>query len=123
MVGLLKKTIIKEFQFKCFPTLNIKDNKSKFAVIGAGAAGITITNKLSSAGNSVALIEAGDYEISKESQNIYQGKVVGDPYFDLDVARLRHLGGPHHMSGTGMHKNPKFGVVNSDCKVFGTKSL
>ena len=50
------------------------------------------------------MIEAGDYEISEESQNIYQGKVVGDPYFDLDVARLRHLGGSTNHWG-GMYRS------------------
>ena len=57
------------------------------AIVGAGAAGITLTNELSSLGKNVALIEAGDYEYSEESQEIYIAKTVGDQYFDLDVAR------------------------------------
>ena len=36
------------------------------AIVGAGAAGITLTNELSSLGKNVALIEAGDYEYSEE---------------------------------------------------------
>ena len=70
------------------------------AVVGAGAAGITITNEISSLGYNVALIEAGDYEYTEESQEIYTAKTVGDPYFDLDVARLRYFGGTtNHWNG------------------------
>ena len=70
------------------------------AVVGAGAAGITITNQISSLGYNVALIEAGDYEYTEESQEIYTAKTVGDPYFDLDVARLRYFGGTtNHWNG------------------------
>ena len=63
------------------------------AIVGAGAAGITLTKELSSFGKNVALIEAGDYEYTDESQEIYVAKTIGDQYFDLDVARLRHFGG------------------------------
>ena len=70
------------------------------AVVGAGAAGITITNQLASLGYNVALIEAGDYEYTEQSQEIYTAKTVGDPYFDLDVARLRYFGGTtNHWNG------------------------
>ena len=70
------------------------------AVVGAGAAGITITNHLALLGYNVALIEAGDYEYTDESQEVYTAKIVGDPYFDLDVARLRYFGGTtNHWNG------------------------
>ena len=70
------------------------------AVVGAGAAGITITNEISSLGYNVALIEAGDFEYTDESQEIYTAKTIGDPYFDLDVARLRYFGGTtNHWNG------------------------
>ena len=48
------------------------------AIVGAGAAGITLTKELSSLGKNVALIEAGDYEYSDESQEIYIAKTKGD---------------------------------------------
>ena len=38
------------------------------AIVGAGAAGITLTKELSSLGKNVALIEAGDYEYTDESK-------------------------------------------------------
>lgn len=48
---------------------------------------------LAQAGKSVLVLEGGDKDWSEESQSIYRGDVVGDPYFDLDVCRLRQLGG------------------------------
>ena len=69
-------------------------------VIGAGAAGITIANSLSDFGFKIALCEAGSDEYTERSQNNYKGKVVGDNYFDLDIARLRFLGGStNHWNG------------------------
>ncbi len=83
-------------------TLN-KDNidiNHDVCIIGAGAAGITIANKLSDAGLKVILCEAGSDEYTEVSQNNYIGKVTGDFYFDLDVARLRYLGGTtNHWNG------------------------
>jgi len=70
------------------------------AIIGAGAAGITLALKLISYGKKVALIEAGGQEYSEVSQKIYRAKTIGDPYFELDVARLRYFGGTtNHWSG------------------------
>ena len=62
-------------------------------VIGAGAAGITVAAKARSTGLSVFLAEGGGLDHSDESQEFYQGKVIGDEYFDLDMARLRFFGG------------------------------
>lgn len=70
------------------------------AIVGAGAAGITLALKLTTEGKKVALIEAGGLEYSEESQQVYSAKTVGDPYFELDVARLRYFGGTtNHWSG------------------------
>jgi hypothetical protein len=70
------------------------------AIIGAGAAGITLAHKLSSNGKHVALVEAGDYDFHDASQACYEGKVVGDPYYDLNTARLRFFGGTtNHWGG------------------------
>ena len=77
-------------------------NNSKFdvAIVGAGAAGITLATKISSKGKKVAIIEAGDQNFTEESQEIYSAKTIGDPYFDLSVARLRFFGGStNHWAG------------------------
>ena len=62
-------------------------------IVGAGAAGITIAKELGDRGYKIALCEAGGLEYTASSQDNYKGEVIGDPYFDLDVARLRFLGG------------------------------
>lgn len=69
-------------------------------IAGAGPAGITLARRLSARGLSVALMEAGGLEITDESQALYQGDIVGLGYWDLDVVRIRALGGcSGHWSG------------------------
>ena len=72
---------------------NTNDTKYKFAIIGAGAAGVTIARKLAEKGHNVALMEGGEDGFTEDSQNLYKAKVVGDPYFELDHCRLRMFGG------------------------------
>jgi choline dehydrogenase-like flavoprotein len=72
----------------------------KVIVIGSGPAGTTIARKLAAAGNKVAILEAGSIDFTDESQDFYRGQTVGDPYFDLDITRLRYLGGSsNHWAG------------------------
>lgn len=69
-------------------------------VVGAGAAGIVLALKLAGRGKKVALCEAGGMEFTAESQECYNGEVIGDPYFDLDITRLRYFGGStNHWGG------------------------
>jgi len=69
-------------------------------VIGAGPAGITLARRLARAGASVALMEAGGFDITEESQDVYRGENVGRDYFELDTARLRYFGGTsNHWGG------------------------
>ena len=90
MLSDLNQVSRKESQFSNFDV----------AIVGAGAAGITLALKLASYGKKTALIEAGGRDFSEESQEIYRAKTVGDPYFELDTARLRHFGGTtNHWSG------------------------
>ncbi len=62
-------------------------------VIGTGPAGITIARKLAAAGHSVALMEGGALDVTPESQELYEGSVVGLQYDPLEVTRLRVFGG------------------------------
>jgi choline dehydrogenase-like flavoprotein len=72
----------------------------RVAVIGSGPAGMTVARKLGAANIQVVVLEAGGADFSPESQEFYKGKVVGDEYFDLDVTRLRYLGGSsNHWGG------------------------
>ena len=97
VVGFLDKAICICWNLS---VLELLDSSTKPAertydlcVIGAGAAGITVATDLAHKGCSVFLAEAGGLQATKESQNHYQGKVIGDPYFDLRGTRLRYFGG------------------------------
>jgi choline dehydrogenase-like flavoprotein len=69
-------------------------------VIGTGPAGTTLARQLAARGLDVALMEAGGLEWSEESQDVTRGTSVGILYPDLDVARLRFLGGnSNHWNG------------------------
>ncbi len=62
-------------------------------IIGSGPAGISLASKLADAGRRVLLLEAGDREVTQESQELYEGVVLGQDYFPLSAPRLRALGG------------------------------
>jgi choline dehydrogenase-like flavoprotein len=86
--------------FDSFESFRSNGFKPKVIVIGSGPAGVTIARKLGAAGIPVAVFEAGAADYTEESQDFYKGTTVGDPYFDLDVTRLRHLGGcSNHWAG------------------------
>ena len=69
-------------------------------ICGAGPAGITLARQLASKGRQVGLFEAGGLDLSHESQELYEGEIVGLPYFPLDSARVRCLGGAsNHWEG------------------------
>jgi choline dehydrogenase-like flavoprotein len=69
-------------------------------VVGTGPAGITVARRLAQRGSSVALLEAGGLDFDARSQDLYQGEIVGRPYFPLDVTRLRYYGGTsNHWGG------------------------
>ena len=69
-------------------------------VTGSGPAGVTIARELAAAGIPAVIFEAGGLEVSAESQVFYEGVTRGDPYFDLNVTRLRCFGGSsNHWAG------------------------
>ena len=72
----------------------------KVCIIGTGPAGMAIALQLAHAKIPVVMLEAGADEITNESQEFYKGEVRGDHYFDLDVTRIRLLGGcSNHWAG------------------------
>lgn len=73
-------------------TKNLPQN-ADFCVVGSGPAGMTVAMQLEEYGRSVILLEGGGLDQSRDSQDIYKGDVIGDPYAQLDIARLRYLGG------------------------------
>ena len=62
-------------------------------VCGSGPAGISAARKIAEHGGRVLLLEAGGLEPSEVSTDIYRGKSVGRPYWDLEALRLRYFGG------------------------------
>ena len=71
-----------------------------YLIIGAGPAGITAAVSLIETGKRIAILEAGDKDYSRSSQDYYDGKVEGDNYFPLKDCRLRMLGGTsNHWNG------------------------
>lgn len=70
----------------------IKNKVYDVVIIGAGPAGISTALSLPLSVN-VLIVEAGDVSYSEASQEHYDGRVVGDKYFDLKKCRLRQLGG------------------------------
>ncbi len=70
-------------------------------IIGAGMAGISLALNLDKK-YKILLLEGGDYDFSVESQEIYQGKVVGHDYWRLEDSRTRCFGGSSNVWGRWM---------------------
>lgn len=70
------------------------------AIIGAGAAGITIARALADAPFRVCLIESGGFEPEEEIQRLAEAENVGLPYGPVEATRLRYFGGTtNHWGG------------------------
>ena len=63
------------------------------AIIGAGAAGITMARRLVAGGSTVLLLESGGEDYEPATADLNAGEVIGLPYYDLEAARLRFFGG------------------------------
>lgn len=74
------------------------------AIVGGGAAGITLARRLGARGHSVLLLESGRFELEPETQDLYRGPAAGpalpagSEY--LTSSRLRYFGGStNHWGG------------------------
>ena len=69
------------------------------AIIGAGAAGITLARALIGDTRRVVLVESGGLDFDADTQTLYEGPSEGVDY-PLDAARLRYFGGStNHWGG------------------------
>lgn len=69
-------------------------------ILGAGAAGITLAREFSGASFQVCLLESGGFDFDKTTQSLYEGTTSGQPYYPLEVCRLRYFGGTtNHWGG------------------------
>ncbi len=75
------------------------DLTAEVAVVGAGAAGITLARALSAAGRRVCLLEAGSLDFEADTQALYAGANLGMEYYPLVDARLRFFGGTTNVWG------------------------
>lgn len=80
--------------------------RSQVCIIGGGAAGITIARELAGTSIDVILLESGGMEADPSTQALYEGDLVGAPFYgagneiQLDECRLRYLGGTtNHWTG------------------------
>lgn len=74
--------------------------EADIAIVGAGAAGITLARELAATGAQIALFESGGYDYEEATQDLNEGETVGQPYTPLVMDRLRFLGGTtNHWSG------------------------
>jgi choline dehydrogenase-like flavoprotein len=67
--------------------------QADIAIVGAGAAGITMALELRDRGLAVCLLESGATEFAWPTQALYAGRNVGLPYYALDECQIRCLGG------------------------------
>lgn len=70
------------------------DGVYDLCVCGSGPAGMTVAREASARGLRVILLEAGGFEPSEASQEIYKAKSVGAlEYYGVETCRLRYFGG------------------------------
>jgi choline dehydrogenase-like flavoprotein len=63
--------------------------RTDVAIVGAGAAGITLALELAAKGLAVCLLESGGTQPDWANQSLYSGRSVGLPHCPLDVCQLR----------------------------------
>jgi choline dehydrogenase-like flavoprotein len=84
------------FDFNLYTSI---DKNYDVCVVGTGPAGITLARKLSKAGQTVLLLEAGGLDYSEKSQDFYECETVGHNAWPK-FSRLRFFGGTsNHWSG------------------------
>ena len=67
--------------------------RPRVCIVGTGPAGMSLALRLQERKVPCLLVEAGSYDFSATSQDIYRGEVIGDRYHKLHEARLRQFGG------------------------------
>ena len=80
-------------------TAEPEELEADVAIVGAGAAGCTIARTLLDRGYRVLLLESGGLDFEADTADLNRGEIVGQPYYELDQARLRFFGGTTAMWG------------------------
>ena len=69
------------------------------AVVGGGAAGLTLARELLGSGKKVVVLEGGGVDFDEATQSLYAGADLGMEYYPLEDSRLRFLGGTTNIWG------------------------
>lgn len=67
--------------------------ETDLCIVGGGTAGITLAREFIGAPFRVCLLESGGREPDPETQSLDSGENIGHPYYPLETARSRSLGG------------------------------
>lgn len=67
--------------------------EAEVAIIGAGAAGLTLARRLVEGGRRVMLLESGGLDYEAATADLNRGFNVGEDYYPLEDSRLRFVGG------------------------------
>jgi hypothetical protein len=62
-------------------------------IVGAGAAGITLSSELNGSSHSICLVESGNYDPDEETQSLYDLDIAGYPVRENFMSRARYFGG------------------------------
>ena len=82
--------------------------EADLCIVGAGAAGISIAQRFAGTSTRVVVLESGGEAFEATTQDLSRGENVGLPYFPLDTARLRWLGGTtNHWGGICRPMDPE----------------
>ena len=74
--------------------------EADLCIVGCGAAGTTIARELAESSLRVVVLESGGLDFESDTNDLNVGDIVGLPYFPLETARLRYLGGStNHWGG------------------------
>jgi choline dehydrogenase-like flavoprotein len=78
-------------------TEEIDQIRGKIAIIGAGAAGITLAIELGRQFRDVVVLESGGLDFETQTQDLYDGPILGHETIKLVSSRLRYFGGSTNM--------------------------
>ena len=67
--------------------------EAEVAIVGAGAAGLTLARRLVEGGRSVILLESGGVDYEAATADLNRGRNLGQEYYPLEDSRLRLVGG------------------------------
>src|ERR1700691_6278104 len=90
---------------RTLPTGTVVD--TDVCIVGAGAAGITLAREFHDSPFRVALLESGGMQYEEETQDLYDGQSIGQPFPALMSDRLRFFGGTtNHWGGWCLPLDP-----------------